>query len=465
MNIENLKEGVDLEFKNCENKLPRSFWETYSSFANTFGGTIILGIDEKNRSKDYGVSEPDKIIQDIWNNLNNPEKVSCNLLVEDDIKTVDYLGKTLIFVTVPRAGKTQKPVFINNNLNNGTYRRNGEGDYHCPLPEIKEMVRDASEFDEDSRTATNICIEELNNKSIEGFRNRLRSYRPDHPWLEAPKGEFLRLIGAVKKAEDGQLYPTCAGLVMFGEECSISSIFPNYHLDYLEYMDGPDWTDRFDTGEGTWSGNIYDFLIEVGRRLGLYAKHPLQIEGLDRITDTDILKAERELLLNALVHADYFGRGGIRVELHPDKFVVINPGLFRVPIGDAENGGISDPRNPTIMKMLKLIGIVENAGSGVRRVFDICKKYRLVQPCFEEKTDPIRSTAEIYFMPEDHDWDTETKIKRLMIDDGTITMDSISEKIGLSRSTVYRTIEIMKSKNEIARIGGKRGRWEVTGYQ
>ena len=54
-------EGVDLEYKKAENSLPKSFWETYSAFANTNGGKIILGIDEKNIDPYQGVNNPQKI--------------------------------------------------------------------------------------------------------------------------------------------------------------------------------------------------------------------------------------------------------------------------------------------------------------------------------------------------------------------------------------------------------------------
>lgn len=85
--IKKLKESSNVEFKRSEDKLPESFWETYSAFANTEGGLIILGVLEKKDWMEFkGVSNPDKIRKDIFNTLENQNKVSRNLLDDSKVK-------------------------------------------------------------------------------------------------------------------------------------------------------------------------------------------------------------------------------------------------------------------------------------------------------------------------------------------------------------------------------------------
>lgn len=140
-------ERVTLECKKASKGVPNSLWDTYSAFANTYGGTILLGVvehmDEQDNTKRFeivGVEDADKIRKDLWNTVNSREKVNINLLYDDDIQTIDIDGKKIIAINVPRADYTVRPVYINNNLSRGTFKRNHEGDYHCTEQELKMML-------------------------------------------------------------------------------------------------------------------------------------------------------------------------------------------------------------------------------------------------------------------------------------------------------------------------------------
>ena len=103
-------ERVTLECKKATKGVPNSLWDTYSAFANTYGGTILLGVvehmDEQDNAKRFeivGVEDADKIRKDLWNTVNSREKVNINLLCDDDIQTIDIDSKKIIAINVPRA--------------------------------------------------------------------------------------------------------------------------------------------------------------------------------------------------------------------------------------------------------------------------------------------------------------------------------------------------------------------------
>ena len=105
--------------------------------------------DNAKRFEIVGVENADKIHKDLWNMVNNREKVNVNLLYDDDIQIIDVGGKKVVAINVPRADYTVHPVYINNNLSRGTFKRNHEGDYHCTEQELKMMLRDANEAGND----------------------------------------------------------------------------------------------------------------------------------------------------------------------------------------------------------------------------------------------------------------------------------------------------------------------------
>lgn len=116
-------ERVTLECKKAMKGVPSSLWDTYSAFANTYGGTILLGVvehmnehDNAKRFEIVGVEDADKIRKDLWNTVNSREKVNIYLLCDDDIQTIDIDGKNIIAINVPRADYTFRPVYINNRM-------------------------------------------------------------------------------------------------------------------------------------------------------------------------------------------------------------------------------------------------------------------------------------------------------------------------------------------------------------
>ncbi len=83
-----LRESVDLECKlaqgqNGQGEIPKDFWSTYSDMANAHGGVVLLSVREKDGQFSIaGLTHVAKLRTDLFNNLNNPAKVSANLLTD-----------------------------------------------------------------------------------------------------------------------------------------------------------------------------------------------------------------------------------------------------------------------------------------------------------------------------------------------------------------------------------------------
>ena len=142
----NSVESDDLEFKSAAGGFPGSFWDTYSAFANSEGGVIVLGVIER-KGKFYidnlSDEQIEKYTKDFWNNVNNRATVSCNLLKTEDVVVEDYNGHKLMLFFIPRASREQRPVYRTSHPYNGTFKRNYEGDYKCTEKEVQRMFADA----------------------------------------------------------------------------------------------------------------------------------------------------------------------------------------------------------------------------------------------------------------------------------------------------------------------------------
>lgn len=262
--------------------------------------------------------------------VNDKSKANKNILKEDDVRIENIDGKRIIVINVPRASRKDRPIYVDDDINTGTYRRNGEGDYKCTSEEIAGMLRDASSVTHDKRVISSMTTEIFDKKSIKAYS-----------FLVGSKVNLLR-IGAVKHDKKGVLRPTVAGLLMFGKTEEIFKEVPNFFLDYQERMsEDSEITNR------VVGLNIFDFYNKVSKMI-------------DDNIDTELKLLARVSLINSLTNSDYYGTRGFIVIKSKVQINISNPGSFRMDVEYAKIEESMEPRNALLMNMLKLIGKANN---------------------------------------------------------------------------------------------------------
>lgn len=403
LNKLNLCEDHERECKLANGGLPESIWETYSSFANTNGGTILLGIREHRDSFTIEGLTDKQIIKyqkDFWSTLNDRNKISKNILLNHHVQVVEVEDKKILKIDIPAADRHDKPVYIGTDPMKGTYKRDYEGDFLCTEEAVRAMFADQRDVSGDVEVLDEFGLDVLNQDTIKGYRIVFEQLHSGHPWNALENDEFLMKLRAAAKNKMGKLSPTIAGLLFFGKAYHITEVFPNYFLDYREECDDKAvrWLFRTHSNEGDWSGNIYDFFCKVRTRIDDEVAVPFanRRDGY-RVDRVDVHDALEEALANALAHANYYGRRGIIVVKNGKELSISNPGTIRVTKEEFYAGGNSDPRNPNILKMFGFVNVGERAGSGVDKIMTAWAEQNWKKPEFDfsERNDRVTLKLEV----------------------------------------------------------------------
>ena len=393
------KENNKLEVKEAKGGLPNNIWETYSAFANSYGGTILLGVSEDKNKKLYtcGLNEiqANALLKSFWDTINNQSKVSINLLSEKDVQIHKIKNDYIVVIYIHQIDKSFKPVYINNNPY-FAYRRNHEGDYHCTKLEVQAMLRDKDEYPNDSQIIEDMDLSVINKDTLKKYRtNYNQHHKEDHPFVKEDDENFLLHIGAAKRDKSGLIHPTKAGLLMFGNFYDITNIYPNYFLDYQDHrnLEGDDmrWSFRITSTNGDWSGNLYDFYYRITFKLTEDIAVPFKMNGMFRDDSSPIKKAIREALCNTLSNADYYGELGLVIKQYHDKIIFSNPGTLAMPLKQIILGGESRARNRTILNLFSFVNIGERAGSGYPLILNVAKEGGYPTPKLSDSFNPDRT--------------------------------------------------------------------------
>ena len=140
--IECYRENNRLEAKLATGGLPKSIWETYSAFANAYGGIILLGVEElpDHSLRTHGLLNPEELAEEFWTMLNDPTVVSSNILTREQVRVEHTSRGDIVVIEVPPAPLNRRPVYLGRDPFSGAYRRAWDGDYRCNRAEVATML-------------------------------------------------------------------------------------------------------------------------------------------------------------------------------------------------------------------------------------------------------------------------------------------------------------------------------------
>mgnify|MGYP000202088480 CR=1 FL=1 len=451
-----LKESNKLELKKALNTFPNEALLTYSAFANTDGGIIVFGIEEtKEGLKVTGVENPEKVKKEMFDCLNNRERVSKNLIADDMVKEEILGDKTIILVEVPRADFKEKPIYLKNNLHN-SYKRNFEGDYKISENELKIMLRDQLDEEYDTYGIENFSIKDFDEATMKSYRNRFNSLNNDHPFTSMDDIDFFMKIGALRKNRStGNIESTLGGLLVFGKTEFIKEVIPFIHFDFFDksIISKERWNDRV-VYDGTWGeANLYNFFFIVIQKLYNLVEKDFKIgnDNLSRMDYSDIHIAIREAFVNSIIHADFKIEEPLVITKYPNYFQFENPGTLRVSKKQFFAGEHSKPRNNAIQEIFRHIKLCERAGTGIPKILKAVKENSLKYPDIEEKKDSIVfifwDTS--YIDSIENIGETEKRILSLLLIHKTLSNKQVRENLDITK---YESITALNSLVEKAYI-------------
>ena len=454
-NLEIYRENNRIEAKKAQGGLPHSIWETYSAFANSFGGILLLGVVEgaDKRFVSVPLPSPERLVSEFWEMINDRTKVSANILSEQDVQIVESGGNRIVVIQIPRAGRHERPVYIGTDPFSGSYFRDGEGDYRCSPDEVRSMLRDRTDEPQDAMVLEEFSTDCLDPGCISRYRVRLSDLHPRPAWQRSISCHFLPCIGAVARGKDGQYHPTAAGLLMFGKSRDIRREFPDYLLDYQELDASGRLVWQLTSRSEDWSGSLFDFYFLVYHRI-LYRSN-FDLSG--------VRSALGEALANCLIHADYRAKSGLVIRKEPDSIVITNPGSFRILISEAADGGKSDVRNVTLARMFSLIHIGSGKGSGIPGIHRAWEEQGWEKPSLTEQLSPARITLTLR-LKRGEDERTDTPVqkarKQAILEYLTAVpaaeIAQIADAVGLSPSRTGDYLRLLKEEDII--VSEKSGR-------
>ncbi len=349
-------EGLRIEFKDAKSTVPSSFYETVVSFANTDGGTILLGVDDDGVVKGIDAAAEVGLKKNIITALNSPDCIEPPMFVQPFV--VDHPGGKVMVIQIPASSQ------IHNHAGR-IYSREFESDLDITKNQqrISDLYLRKRNFFTEALIYPHLKVSDLDDRLFEKAYTIIRNNKSDHPWLLVNKEQLLQEASLWRKDfQTGQEGLTLAAALIFGKDETIQSLLPAYKVEGMVRKENLDrYDDRINPPLRT---NLIDTYLDLKAFVNKYLPEKFFVEGDQRVDLRD--KIFREVIGNAIVHREYTSALSTELIIHEHEVVITNPNkpYFH---GIIDPLGFNPyPKNPNIRKFFTAFGWTDEIGSGVR---------------------------------------------------------------------------------------------------
>lgn len=426
------KESQTVEYKK---NWQSSCLKVVSAFANSDGGTLVIGIDDSGNS--VGLHHYEKLLEDIPNTIRNKTGI---------IPAVELEKNQSIKISI-------KPSAVPISYNGKYYIRSGSTVQELQGSALADFLTRKTGSTWDEVLEERAGIDHIDTNAIEEFK-RMASDRIPSIGRETDPVTVLKKLNLI---ENGSLKR--AAVLLFGRNTQQS-----YRQAVVRV--GKFLTDTDIKTTDIVKGNLFEQLDRTLNILATkYLVSNIEYEGVHR---RDVLEypydALREAIINALIHRDYSGTSQTQIRVYPDKMLIMNEGRLppELPLEKLKTNHLSLPRNTFLAEIFYYAGFIESWGRGTIKIVEQCLDQGLPEPDYKAENGVM--TVVLY----KDKWTEENLRKKELnerqiravqyaMEHGKITNSDYQKINNISERTALRDLDDLMQKNIVLKKGQKRG--------